>query len=178
MPIALLDFAVPTWRSNDAVRIADAYKHLFQVTMGGEHAAPDRAVAIEFLEKEWIAIGDVATDENLWEPLCPDGSIGRVNLRPFKRGGGRQADLVDAFLVSSRAFDPDKDKFLTAWTELGDRLKKGKIGKLDHAAWRNFDAKNKKQNYPAVSHSDEYRKANRPAYRVLTLDVAQILIPN
>jgi hypothetical protein len=178
MPIALLDFAVPTWRSNDAVRVGDAYKHLYQATMGGEHAVTDRDSAFARLEAEWLEIGDSTSAENLWEALCPDGSIGRVNLRPYKRGGGKQRDLIDAFLASSREFNPDKDKFLTAWAELGSRLKKENIGKLDHKSWMKFDAEMKKKNYPAVSHSEEYRRSKRPAYRVLTLLWAQEIIPN
>jgi hypothetical protein len=178
MPIALLDFAIAAWRAHDAIRVGDAYKHLYQATMGGEHAVTDRDAALAWLEAEWIEIGDSESDDNLWEALCPNGSIGRVNLRPYKRGSGKQADLIDAFLASSREFNPDKDKFLTAWAELGNRLKKQKIGKLDHRSWLKFDAEMKKKDYPAVSHSDEYRDANRPAYRVLTLFWAKEIIPN
>lgn len=176
MPTALLDFAIPKWNTEEAFAIADAYKHLFQATMGGEHAAPERDIALARLEKEWSEMGNTPAGENEWEPLCPGGEIGRVNLRPFKRSGGKQVDLIDAFLASSREFRPDKDKFLAAWTELGSRLEKGKIGKLDQKAWRKFDAEMKERGYPAVSHSVEYRRAKRPAYRVITLEQVQLLI--
>lgn len=176
MPTALLDFAIPKWKNEDVFAIADAYKHLFQATMGGEHAAPERDAALAMLEKEWAEMGDLPAGENEWEPLCPGGEIGRVNLRPFKRGGGKEADLIDAFLAGSREFRPDKDKFLAAWNELGSRLKKRRIGKLDGKAWQKFDAEMKERGYPAVSHSDEYRKAKRPAYRVVTLEQVQMLI--
>lgn len=178
MPIALLDFAIPKWSSDDAVEIADAYKYLFQATMGGEHAAPDREAATAWLEREWNEMGETTANENTWETLCPDGSVGRLNLRPFKRSGSKQADLVDAFLASSREFSSDKQKFIAAWGELGQRLKKKKIGRLDHRSWQAFDREMKEKNYPAARHSSGYRDAKRPAYRVLTLDVAQMLIPN
>jgi hypothetical protein len=176
MPTALLDFAIPKWRAEEAFAIQDAYKYLFQATMGGEHAAPDREAAFARLEKEWVEMGDAPAGENEWEPLCPDGSIGRVNLRPFKRGGGKQSDLIEAFLASSRELRPDKDRFLAAWDELGRRLEKESIGKLDHKAWQRFDAEMRERGYPAVSHSDEYRRAKRPAYRVLTIAGVQGLL--
>jgi hypothetical protein len=176
MPTALLDFAIPKWKAEEAFTIQDAYKYLFQATMGGEHAALERDIALARLEKEWSEMGDTPAGENEWEPLCPSGEIGRVNLRPFKRGGGKQGGLIDAFLASSREFRPDKDRFLAAWAELGRRLEKDKIGKLDQKAWQKFDAEMKERGYPAVSHSDEYRKAKRPAYRVITLEQVQLLI--
>lgn len=172
----MLDFAIPKWRSEEAFAIQDAYKYLFQATMGGEHAAPERDAALARLEKEWSEMGETPAGENEWEPLCPSGEIGRVNLRPFRRGGGEQADLIDAFLASSREFRPDKYKFIAAWNELGRRLEKEKIGKLDHKAWQKFDAEMRERGYSAVSHSDEYRKAKRPAYRVITLEQVQLLI--
>jgi hypothetical protein len=176
MPTALLDFAIPKWKTEEAVAIADAYKYLFQATMGGEHAAPERDIALARLEKEWTEMGDTPAGENEWEPLCPGGEIGRVNLRPYKRGGGKQADLIDAFLASSREFRPNKDSFIAAWTELGSRLEKEKIGKINRRAWQKLDAEMKERDYPAVSHSEEYRKTRRPAYRILTLEQVQLLI--
>ncbi len=178
LPIALLDFAMPKWKADPSVRVEDAYKYLYQATMGGEHAAPSRDVAKERLDAELTSMGDEPKGENLWEPLCPDGSIGRLNLRPFRAAGGKPDDLLDAFLGSVNDLRPDPSAFVEAWTELGRRLRKSGTVGLDHKEWLRLDTATKPNGYPALSHSDEYRKARRPAYRVLALDRAQMLIPN
>ena len=83
-PTALLDFAIPKWKTDEAVRIEDTYKWLYQATRGGEHAAPDREGAKQWLDGEWSSLAAKQKVENLWEPLSPGGDIGRVNMRAFK----------------------------------------------------------------------------------------------
>ncbi len=177
-PTALLDFAIPKWQTDKHTRIEDAYKYLYQATRGGEHAVPSKDVAKKWLDDEWQNLGPEIKNEPTWEQLCPDGSIGRVNLRPFKDTGGKADELLEAFLASAREYKAEPAKFTDAWAELGKRLKKKKSGALDHKTWKKLDVEMKKKNYPAIHHSDEYNKANRPAYRILTLDAAQFLIPS
>lgn len=176
-PAALLDFATPYWKSNANVRIEDAYKWIYQATQGGEHAAPDRESARKWLEDEWDSMGEPAPTENTFVSLCPGGEIGRLYLRPFRQGGGKKEDLLEAFLASSKEYKPDAAAFLAAWTELGKRLKTAKIGKLDLNAWKKLDRETREKKYPAVHHSEEYETAERPAYRVITRFQAQNLIP-
>ncbi|MCA1589437.1 MAG: hypothetical protein LC734_03410, partial [Acidobacteria bacterium] len=175
-PSALPDFAIPKWRADKGVRIEDAYKHIYQATRGGEHAAPDRQSANAWLANEWKGLAAPAIDEPMWEPLCPDGRIGRLNLRPFKAREGKADELLEAFLVSAGEYRPDGAAFTNAWAGLGKRLKRKKIGKLDHKGWARLDAEMKKKNYPAIHHSSEYNKAHRPAYRILTAERAGKLI--
>lgn len=176
-PAALLDFATPYWRSNPNVRIEDAYKWIYQATQGGEHAAPDRESARKWLDDEWKTMGDPAPTENTFVSLCPRGEIGRLYLRPFRQGGGKMEDLLDAFLASAKEYQADPVTFLAAWIELGKRLETSAIGKIDHKAWIKLDAATKRKKYPSIHHSKEYEKAERPAYRVITRFQAQNLIP-
>lgn len=177
-PTALLDFAIPKWKTDKATRIEDAYKYLYQATLGGEHAVPSREAAKKWLDSEWQNLGEPIRNEPTWEHLCPDGSIGRLNLRPFKDSGGKADDLLNAFLASAREYKSEPSKFTDAWTELGKRLEKQGFDRLTHKTWKWLDGDMKEKNYPAIHHSDEYKKANRPAYRILTLDAAQWLIPS
>lgn len=176
LPQALLDFAMPKWKADESVRIDDAYKYLYQATHGGEHAAPSREAAKKWLDSEWMEMGDEPKGENLWQPLCPGGELGRLNLRPFKRTQGKPNLLLEAFMSSAEQFEPDTISFLQAWGMLGKRLKIESIGRLSLDDWIKFDHKMKEQSYPAVRHSDDYSKANKPAYRVLTREQAHWLI--
>jgi len=177
LPSALLDFAVPKWKADKAVRAEDAYKWLYQATRGGEHAVPDEDSARKWLDVEWLTLGQPAKDELGWEPLCPGGDVGRLNLRPFKQASGKEDDLLSAFLASSREYRPNPADFVEVWQELGVRLQKHPFGKLNHRTWQKVDSEMKPQNYPAIHHSKPYEEARHPAYRVLIKAQAQKLLP-
>lgn len=177
-PTALLDFAIPKWKADKNVRIDDAYKHLYQATRGGEHAAPNREAAKVWLEREWVSLGVQPKGESEWVPLCPGSEIGRLNLRPFKAGGGKPDDLLEAFLASANEYRSEPKAFTDAWAQLGKRLAKARdIGNLTHNEWLRLDAEMKKRDYPAIHHSESYNEANRPAYRIITLQQKRRLIP-
>lgn len=167
-PHALVDFALARWRAEPQVQVEDAYKWLYQATRGGEHAVPDEKMARDWLEQEWQTLGEPQKDEPLWQPLCPDGEIGRLNLRPFRARGGRKADLLAAFVDSSRNFSHDESSFIAAWNELGRRLKQRSRGRLAWRDWKLLDRQVRLAGYPAIHHSQPYAEARRPAYRVLT----------
>lgn len=167
-PTALLDFAIPKWKADDAVRIEDTYKWLYQATRGGEHAAPDRDGARKWLDGEWSTLGEAQKGELLADPLCPGGEIVRVNLRKFKAAGGTEDDILDAFLASALEYRSTANEFTAAWFELGKRLKKKGFGQVTRTAWVTLDSQMKEKNYPAVHHSDDYNDLRKPAYRIVT----------
>jgi hypothetical protein len=167
LPSALVDFALPVWKKESATQMEDAYKWIYQATRGGEHAAPDKEKASDWLDKEWKTLTAPTANEPLWQPLCKDGSIGRLNLRPYKSKGGDPDDLVDAFVAGAQGFKGTETDFLAAWNELGKRLKKKPAGGLDHKRWKALDAEMKKEGYPAIHHSEKYNDAFHPAYRIL-----------
>ena len=175
-PHALVDFAFALWRAEPQVRIEDSYKWIYQATRGGEHAVPDEQMARDWLEQEWRTLGEPQADEPLWQPLCPDGAIGRLNLRPFRARGGRIEDLSAAFVASSRNFRNDESSFIAAWNEFGRRLNQRARGSLAWRDWKLLDRKMRMAGYPAIHHSETYDKARRPSYRVITGEEARKLI--
>jgi hypothetical protein len=167
-PTALLDFALPKWDADKNVHIEDAYKYVYQATRGGEHAAPDRDIARQWLESEWSLLDNPAANEPLWEPLCKDDSIGRLNLRVYKAKGGKIDSVLDAFLASSRAYRETGTNFLDTWSELGRRLRHKPVGSLTLDEWSRLDAEEKAKQYPAIHHSPAFERAEHPAYRIIT----------
>lgn len=166
-PTALLDFAIPKWQANKAVHIEDAYKWLHQATRGGEHAAPDRESARRWLDKEWEGLEKRSAYGLIWEPLCPDGSIGRVHLRPFRAAAGKPDALLDAFLASAAAYRTEPDAFTEAWSQFGGRLEQGRTWRITHQQWTTLDRRMRAKDYPAIHHSPNYTEAFSPAYRVV-----------
>lgn len=176
LPSMLIDFALPQWKKDRQFQIEDAYKWIYQATRGGEHAIPDKEMARQYLEGEWQKLGKPEPNEQIWEPLCSDGEIGRLNLRPFRVGGGQANDLLDAFVQSSQDFKNDESNFIAAWNELGKRLKSKSSGNLNGRAWSKLNQKMKAENYPAIHHSQIFEQSRHPAYRILTKENAHKLI--
>jgi len=172
---ARLAFPLDAWRADAAMEVADAYKWIYQATEGGEHAAPSRAEAAAWLEREWATLGAPLAGEPLVEPLGDTGIV-RLNLRPFRARGGDPAAVVDAFLASAAEVRPDPERFSREWHALGDALGREPIGRLTRAAWEALDADTAPRGYPAVHHSETYERAYRPAYRVLTAEHARALV--
>ena len=173
---ALLPFALDAFASDPETRIEDAYKWLFQAANGGEHAVPDEESARAWLDREWNSLGPPVPGEPLVVPLRPEGAIVRLNLRPYRERGGAAGDLLDAFLRSARAFEPDPGLFRESWNAFGERIRSQPLGPLNGPEWQKLDAAMREKGYPAVHHSRSYSSARRPAYRVLTKDEAERLV--
>lgn len=173
----LLDFAMAGWRSDPAVRVEDAYKWLYQAALGGEHAIAEETGPRRWLDEEWAGLGEPREGEPLAQALRPDGSVLRINLRPFKAAGGQRERLLRAFVESARAFRGDRALFLAAWSELGRRLRAGGEAQpagLRFADWQALDEAARAEGYPAVHHSPSYEQAHAPAYRVV---LARVWLP-
>jgi hypothetical protein len=164
----LLDFALSKWQADPSIRIDDAYKWLFQATRGGEHLVDSQEKAAEMLEREWESLGDARDPEPLWETLSPEDSVGRLNLRPFKRCGGKIVDLVEAFLTSSKDYASEPDEFLNVWIELGELLRIRPSANFSYSDWSTLNNATKPRGYPAIHHSDLYRNTRKPAYRIIS----------
>lgn len=163
----LLRHSIDSWESDTSVEAADAYKWLFQATLGGEHAIQDPQAARNYLFEEWDSLSVLRPDEPLVTPLTPDGKLLRLHLRPYKALRGEPNALLEAFVRSAGSFPPDKSRFLEVWSELGDLLTVSEAAGIHREDWEAFDEQARSQGYLAVHHSLAYVRTNQPAYRVL-----------
>jgi hypothetical protein len=153
------------------MEIEDAYKWLFHATLGGEHAVRDDSGPRAWLDREWDVIGEPLPGEANVVELRPDGKIVRVNLRPYKAAGGDKETMLQVFVASARRFHAERVVFETAWSALGERLKEGPIGRIDRSGWVRLDHEARAEGYPAIEHSENYLRAQNPAYRVVLKDL-------
>ncbi len=172
----LLDFAIPVWAAEPAMNAQDTYKWLYQATRGAEHAVSDGDKAFAKLETEWNSLSLSFDTEPLWQPLRPDGLIGRLHLRPIKNSGGSMQRLFEAFLASGDLFRGDRAFFVECWLGLGKRLEKNSIGSLSYNDWAAHEENARARNYPAYGHGELYKKAHQPAYRILITSEAKKLL--
>lgn len=148
----------------------DAVKLIYQNEFGGGHLIRDQEACLEFLRREYEALcqrRDIPLLEDIGNGLV------RVNLCAVNTAGFTIDELGQAFLQSAARCQGTEASFrckLALLTELTDGGKMPFSSDCLHSYLTVYEA----QGFPAVSHSEIYRKAYRPAYRV----VARACLPN
>lgn len=146
------------------MRATDAYKLLYQGVFGVGHIMGD--AAWERLEEEAgrIDLGD-HPEEPLIEEVSADGSMVRVNLRPYLRRGLPVERLFTAMKETARGDGEDED-FFSAWAVFRDLVENGVIA-VDREDVEELDIELEEEGCRPHHHSKVYRSAYYPAYRVV-----------
>jgi hypothetical protein len=150
------------------MQIEDAYKLIHQACLGSHHLVSDIAQADAQLTQELATLTDGPPEPTV-DPISPDGRIVRVQLRPYVSNGGDPDSLIQAFVRSANEFDGSIDQLRTYWEWFEQDVTSGLLP-LAEVPLREFSGRMETLNYPAVHHSEAYRAAYRPAYRVVVLD--------
>lgn len=139
----------------------DAVKLLYQNEFGGGHLIRNEASCLAYLRQEYATVEkDPAAP--LWEDI--GNGIVRVYLAPWPEA---ELDrLGRAFIRSAAAHTGDIAAFRQKLDVLKDLTARGFFSFTAEELAACLDAY-EKAGFPAVSHSPEYRKAYRPAYRVV-----------
>jgi hypothetical protein len=147
----------------------DIYKLIYQGTMGPEHLLSDTAGARTKLEQEFQSASS-RDDAPLVENISTDSRICRVNLRPFRYRGGESDRLFQVFLASSDFISPRRDRLRSLWSSFVERVEDGHLdfGKIEV---ERTDRWLREHDFPPLSHSDIYREAYHPAYRVCATEL-------
>lgn len=154
-----------------AMQLDDIYKLLHQAALGPGHAVENPAAARKRLAEEIAALGE-APGELLQDVISPDGRLARVHLRPYLAAGGDPDTLHRAFVATANSYPASPDKLAKFCACLGDLAAAGGIAFTREATLAYFDDI-ARGGYPAIHHSEAYRNAYRPAYRVVALDLLQ-----
>src|SRR6478735_8598706 len=143
----------------------DLYKLLHQAAMGSAHAIDDTAGVRRWMEQELTTMGDRPIDP-LIDTLAPDGSVVRVNLRPWVAAGRSTDSLLASFIRSAATIPQDTIK-LGHYLEVADSMVGEGSVPFDGAGGRALVARERREGFPAVHHSPSYEMAYHPAYRVV-----------
>ena len=140
---------------------ADAVKLVYQNEFGGGHMIKSPEAALIRLRNEYAA-----TEHDAMQPLMiPIGSgMARVQLKALKESD--IARLNEAFVETANSSKGTLPEFLEKLAVLRRVTAQGAFA-FEAAELEEYLSEYKKQGYPAVSHSEEYRKAYLPAYRVV-----------
>ncbi len=145
-----------------SMRPQDVIKLCYQAARGAEHLLADPERARRYLEAEFASVA--AAEGELYEPISD--KVCRVNLAVWK-ARGLPIDRLFRLFVDSCKITPDADAIFAAYLAEADAL----IGRVNtafsHSDWEDFLAAYRQAGMPALHHSEAYRMAEHPAYRIV-----------
>lgn len=143
----------------------DIYKLIYQAAMGSAHSISRVETAREYFLEEISSMSN-GPGEPAVDTIAHDGSIFRINIRPYLQAGFNPEKLFEAFVQTGKEYTGSTEKLeLYCWWLI--RIKEE--GQLPDNI-RDIDQYLREMselNYPAVHHSSEYRNAYSPSYRVI-----------
>jgi len=187
-PISVAKKGGATWAKPRAHDLIDIYKCLHQGEFGVAHTVDDSDRFRDRLYQELVGIG-AASREPVLENVAIDGTVMRVNLRPygalFLDDKHKACDLLtEACLASAGIPKGNSERFLMALYGFRNLNNAGELvsGKViyafpsemvDHFLMEVRDLARRLGEIPVFSHSPTYRRLNLPSYRVVDRSVIQ-----
>ena len=157
-----------------ATEPVDVIKLCFQAAFGAEHLLEDREAAFQYLRQEYDRV-QPNEKEPLYEAISD--SFCRVNLRAWKQRKLPMSWLFRMFAETvsfSRQASHSRQAGITGKTffrdclkEAGNLVSAGAFG-FDRKSWEAFLASYPTDCPEAVHHSEAYRQAEKPAYRLVS----------
>ena len=141
----------------------DAVKLIYQNEFGGGHLIRDEEACLNYLRREYASV-----EKDPTAPLYEDigNGIVRVNLAAVKPENLEQ--LGQNFIASAAKHKGTLDGFLHKLEVLRTLTAEG-VFAFDLDALNSYLSEYEAAGYPAVSHSEQYRQAYKPAYRILCI---------
>ena len=139
----------------------DAVKLSYQNEFGGGHLIRDEEACLNYLRREYADLEKDPTAP-LYENI--GNGIARVNLAAVKAEDLER--LGRAFIDSAAKHKGTMDRFLNKLEVLRKLTAEG-VFTFDTNVLNAYLSEYEAAGYPAVSHSPEYRKVYKPAYRVI-----------
>ena len=139
----------------------DAVKLIYQNEFGGGHLIRDEQACLNYLRQEYASAEKDPTAA-LYEDIGT--GIVRVNLAAVKPEDLEQ--LGRDFIRSAAKHKGTLDSFLNKLEVLRMLTAEG-VFAFDLDALNTYLSEYKAAGYPAVSHSEQYRQAYKPAYRII-----------
>lgn len=154
--------------------VQDAYKMLYQGSMGSEHFDNSIEEFESDLLEEWQK---VEADDNIpiWENIRPDGQLVRFYLAPYKARGGQVAPLATLSFWSSSLFSGNIEDLKSGWETLFKTCREKNWYKFSQEEMEEFDRWLRKYQFPPIHHSESYCKTYHPAYRLLVREFLNVL---
>ncbi len=140
----------------------DVIKMCYQASFGAEHLLTDTDAARKYLFSEYEAVAplDTVLYESISDEVC------RVNLSAWKHRGFSLDTLLELFISSAAVSDRGRELFDDYIAQAGALISSYTF-RFSPEEWTSFLNEYMALGMPAIRHSDEYRRSERPSYRIV-----------
>ena len=142
----------------------DVYKSFYQDRFGAGHMISDTAAVREYLLYELTVAATDTIANPYCEPVGAQGRFVRVYLRCVNEGLLSAEQLLDAFIRSARPSDQPTPSWADEWTQIEQTAHQCGLTCSEEDSRQLHQAA---QTNRAVHHSDTYRNAYHPHYRIV-----------
>ncbi len=153
--------------------VCDAVKLLYQSAFGPGHALADEDTVLTRINRE---IASLPPKSDCTFPLVAEdiGSYARLMLTNDPASPWVSHLVARLFIHSAKSVSPSQEEFLRSLDTLRRLCSEG-VFAFDMEALESYLSAYIKAGMPAVSHSEAYRQAYAPAYRLMKRDYAPLL---
>ena len=149
-------------------RLLDIYKSCFQDYMGAEHLVSDKQRVKAYLDEE---LQTTSLDDLMpwyYEACGVNGQYVRVSIRAIKENLITEDVLLDAFIRSANSEKrPTVESWRDRWRKIVDTIDQLELNLPNYQQDRELIDSVLSVGKYAISHSQEYREAYRPHYRIV-----------
>jgi hypothetical protein len=145
----------------------DAVKLLYQNVFGGGHLIRNIPACKAYLRREYESLAHDPS-QPLWEAI--GNGLVRVMLNAIDGNDYSIRQLGEDFIRSSEAHQGNPDGFLIKLDILRKVTASGAFG-FTLEELEAYLEEYKRAGYPMISHSEQYRQAYKPAYRIVLTSI-------
>lgn len=161
--MSLIPYLTEQLRTHPSMTPQDIAKLCYQAAHGAEHLLSDLDRARGYLRREFEA---TAADAGipLIEPISD--AVARVNIAAWKARGLSPDTLFDLFAATATV-SGEGDARLVEYLAEAEVLLTQAETRISPEDWQAFSAWYAQNGRPAIHHSEAYRQAEKPAYRIV-----------
>ena len=152
----------------------DIVKMCFQAVYGPEHLLSDPERAKNYFMQEYEAT-PADSSIPLYEPVS--GTFCRVNLAAWKAAALNPDQLFDLFFASAQGKASGTEADFNFCIKEAEQLITNGMFPFSPEEWADYYASYQKDGIHPVHHSDAYRLAERPAYRLVCVSLLKAALP-
>jgi len=145
----------------------DIYKLLYQGVMGSEHLRTSTVEYIWNLRSEFERL-QPDRNQRLLEPVRPDQALFRLNLRVFKNRQMKIDLLFSSLIETTRVMIGNREEMEAVWAAFTQWCLHGQVDRFEIKKIYQLSLWLFKSGFPAVHHSEIYRREYQPAYRLIS----------
>jgi hypothetical protein len=160
-------------QAHPLLQVQDVYKLLYQGVLGSEHLMNFQGAekaALMFEKRLRAEFESVEADKNepLFESIHPSGKLQRLNLRIYKARRGDLSLLAVECLQVAQCSWGTLAELAGVWDIFVNACKRDKLPGMGLTEVMHFTSWLESDGFPSVHHSQIYRDAYRPAYRLVS----------